>query len=260
MLTIPRTITYIAACAAFLLLGAVCSVQESHARPDSLEKAWELFTPKPPSSGANSGITPKTGDPLGRIWERYIGTVILPEKGQYPGRCIGDDPALAAFAKVSRWQYRSTSYELYFASSQALARSIYGLAMHSGDVDRAMQLERFEKGVRGFHYSIAQLCAWFNAVLSEQMPVHTTEERQFILCLLQDGAVNIVNGSAVPGTNIHHVLGAAPGKKRAFEASLVHERLHVLWDEDPNFATTNRTQWNTLGEDEKQEARKRLAA
>lgn len=149
---------------------------------------------------------------------------------------------------------------MYFANSPALARSVYGLAIHSGDVAASMPLERFEKGVRGFHYGIGQVCAWLNALLTGSMQFHTDEERRVVFWLLQDGAVDIVDARAVPSGRIRHVLGAAPGKKRNFEDTLCHERLHVLWDEDSAFANEYRTRWNSLGFTEKQSVRERLAA
>lgn len=231
----------------FTLNGGLC-----HAQTDSLPPIWNNYAKK----AAPSGKTER----LHNAWELYVKRLPLPGLAPYPGRTVGDDGALSAFMKRSAWRYRAASYEMYFASSPVLARSIYGLAIQSGDVDRTMPLERFEKGVRGFHYSATQVCAWINAVLAEQTPIYTAEERRLILWLLKDGVVNILEGVAVPGASLHHVLGAAPGKKRTFEAALRHERLHVLWDEDPGFAAASRAQWAALSEPEKQAARKRLAA
>jgi hypothetical protein len=225
--------------------------QVCRAQPPDLAKDREHFSPK---------NAPDDKSSLRRMWERYVGKTTLPGRSARPGRCIGDDPALAAFMEVSNWPYRASSYELYFASPSVLARSVYGLAIRSGDVDRTMPLERFEKGVLGFHYSTAQVCAWINAILAEQMPVNTVEERQLIVWLLKNSVVDISNGAATPGLTIRHILGAAPGKKRGFEDTLRHERLHVLWDEDPAFAAGYQAQWSALSESEKQAARERLSA
>lgn len=183
-----------------------------------------------------------------------------PSPASYPGKTVGDDVALSSFMKLSDWRYRTVSYELYFAFSRELARSVYGLAIQNGDVDPTMPLERFEKGVRGFHYTIRQVCLWIDAVLAGDIALQTGEEQQLLLWLLKDGVVDLRDGKAIPAGRIHHVLGAAPGGKRTFETTLRHERLHVLWDEDPVFADTFRKKWQALSESEKQAARKRLAA
>lgn len=248
-----RTFFALILCAtAFIFFCLTADSRICLARDDGLAKAWEQFSRE---------ISPSRGkDSLHGIWEWYVQKKGLPARQTPPGRCIGADPALAGFMRQSGWQYRATSYELYFSSPDVLARSVYGLALHSGDVDRSMPLERFVQGVRGFHYNQEQICAWLNAVLAEQTPVHTDEERRLIFWLMQDGVVTIQNGTAAPGGVIHHVLGAAPGKKRSFDATLVHERLHVLWDEDPSFARQSRTRWAGLTETERQAARRQLAA
>lgn len=227
------------------------SVQECSAQT-RVERAWEQFakqTPLPPQRNV-----------IQETWERYVRKIPVPASAKYPGRTVGEEASLAGFMERSIWRHRATSYELYFASSRELARSVYGLAIQSGDVDSSMALERFEKGVRGFHYSAPQVCEWVNAVLGGLSPIQTDEERQILLWLLKDGVVDIVNGKAQPAGGINHVLGAAPGKNRKFETTLRHERFHVLWDEDPELADTAKKEWAALTEAEKKEIRKTLAA
>lgn len=243
----------LAACFAAASFGQACAAQ-GEGQNNALEKSWGKFYGK---------IFPfSQNDNLRKIWEGYAGKTAQPQPRieKYPGRLVGSDPTLAAFWNDSGWKYRASSYELYFASSASLARSVYGLAIQSGDVDATMPLERFEKGVRGFHYSAQQVCGWINAVFAERMPVYTDEEHRLIFWLLKDGVVHVVDGRAIPGTSIRHVLGAAPGTKRGFEPTLIHERLHVLWDEDPSFATEFKAKWDGLSTEEKQAARQGLAA
>jgi hypothetical protein len=199
------------------------------------------------------------------LFERELNILYQPcdesiavQKGN-PGRSVGENAAPATFMRESAWKYRARTYELYFASSPVLARSVYGLSIQSGDVDKTMPLNRFEKGVRGFHYSVAQVCAWIDAVLADIRAVHTDEERLLMRWLLNDGIVKIVDGKAMPGGTVNHILGAASGKKRSFETNLRHERLHVLWDEDAAFSSEYRQKWNAMSAGEKQEVRKNLS-
>jgi hypothetical protein len=233
----------------------------AYAEDSDVPRLWERYSrlyvrqregnegPQNPSSG------------IQRLWERYAGKAsFFAVREDVPGRCVGEDVALAVFMRNSAWKYRTRTYELYFSSSPALARSVYGLAIQSGDVDKAMRLDRFEKGVQGFHYSIAQVCAWIDTVLANDCAVHTDEERRLMRWLLDDGVVRIVDGKAVPGGTVDHVLGAAPGRKRSFEINLRHERLHVLWDEDVIFTGEYGQKWEAMSASEKREVRKSLPA
>ena len=228
------------------------STQESHAQNDMLELIWERY--------AKQAASASREDAIRKMWEKYITKAVGTKNVVYPGRSVGEDASIAGFVEKSGWRYRMTSYEIYFASPNVLARSVYGLAIHSGDVDKTMPLDRFEKGVRGFHYSMEQLCGWIDAVRCGVLPTHTDEECQLIQWLEEDHAIAFVDGRTVPDEGIHHILGAAPGKKRSFEDSLRHERLHVLWDESPSFADTGRKKWTALTDEEKTAVRKTLAA
>ena len=194
---------------------------------------------------------------LERVWGRYVPkTELTPQQNStaLPGRVVGDSPALRDFAAKSHWAGREVSYELYFASAPELARGIYGLALDSGDVAPDMPLDRFERGAQGFHYSIDQVCHWANLALRGQMAWHAPEERKLLDRLLLDGAVNLENGTVVPGQRIRHILGAAEGTKRGFAANLAHERLHILWDEDSSFKIDAFARWQDLSRAEKEEA------
>ena len=228
------------------------SAQESHAKDAMLGLIWERY--------AEQAATASREEVIKKAWELYIAKAVGVKTEILPGRTIGEDPAIDGFLSKSGWQYRASSYELYFASSRILARSVYGLAIYSGDVDKTMPLERFEKGVRGFHYSMKQLCGWIDTVRCGVMPLHTDEERQLMQWLEEDRAIRVINGRTVADADIHHILGAAPGKKRSFDATLRHERLHVLWDEAPGFADSAREKWAAMTDGEKAEIRKTLAA
>ena len=247
-----------------ILIVAVASLltlqyaQECSAQNETLARMWEQYSRQTASSP--KAVPSSKEDAIRKQWEHYIQKALVAESELRPGRTIGTDAAIAGFMEKSDWRYRATSYELYFSSSRELARSIYSLALVSGDIDKSMALERFEKGVRGFHYTMDQLCKWIDAVLHGDLPTQTNEERQFILWLVEDRVVKVVNGKSAPAGIIHHVLGASPGKKRSFVTTLTHERLHVLWDEDPAFADNARKKWDTLTDAEKIDIRKTLTA
>jgi hypothetical protein len=246
--------------AGFCLWSVASFLRMAYAENSSLPRLWEHYFrlydrrdseshPQSPSSG------------IQRLWERYAERIsFLAVQEDTPGRRVGEDATFSVFVRESAWKYRAVTYELYFASSTVLARSVYGLAIQSGDVDKVMPLDRFEKGVRGFHYSVAQVCAWIDVVFTDDRAVHTDEERQLIRWLLDDGVVRIIEGKAVPGKTVNHILGAAPGKKRGFETILRHERLHVLWDEDAAFSGEYRRKWNAMSTGEKQKVQKSLSA
>lgn len=214
-----------------------------------------IFSLQVHAAGENS-TGPSRQESLRQIWERYS-----PEREQFqgtplelPGRLVGNSPELRAFAAASHWTWRGVSYELYFASAPELARAIYGLALDSGDVPADMPLERFERAVQGFHYSLAQVCHWANKVLRDQMRTHTVEERVLFDWLLVDGVINIKSGSVFPSEIIRHVLGAAGGAKRSFRTNLIHERMHIIWDEDRAFKAEALARWQGQSATEKEAA------
>jgi hypothetical protein len=163
-----------------------------------------------------------------------------------------------AAAALPPWPWRQYGYELYFASSAELARSIYGLALETGDVAADMTLERFERGAQGFHYSLDQICRWAENLLSGRTSPRTGEERRLLDRLLLEGVLICRERKVVPGGAIHHVLGAAKGKKRSLADNLAHERLHVLWDEDKTFRNAGLSRWQALDGEEKQAVRASL--
>lgn len=188
------------------------------------------------------------------VWERFMPKPAPTLKARMigPGRVVGDLPELRKVAAEGDWEFRQKGYEIYFAARQDLARGIYGLAVDAGDVPADMHLARFEQGVSGFHYSLDQVCRWADKALRGEAAWSTPEERQFLDWLLIDGVIDIRNGKAVPAGRVTHVLGAAQGKKRDFTTNLVHERLHILWDEDVAFRLVAKARWNALSEREKE--------
>lgn len=163
----------------------------------------------------------------------------------YPGRLLRNVQAgAAAFAHA--WKFRKQTYELHFDSRQTLGRTVYDLALHSGDIPPSVSRERVEAGVEGFHYGIQQVCSWLNAVFEGQRETPVRETLLFMGYLLRDQVVVLRDGIFEPGKEIKHVLAAAEGRKRSLEENLNHERLHVFWDEDPAFQKQARKAWNAL--------------
>ncbi|MDR2161118.1 MAG: hypothetical protein LBO77_03120 [Desulfovibrio sp.] len=224
-----------------------------------------------PSQPDNPAPAVRRQDRLLRdLWNRYApsspraaqsrdSAAAAPEKPcPAPGRCLGDSAETRAAAALSPWAWRQYGYELYFASAAELARSIYGLALATGDVGAQMTLERFERGAQGFHYGVLQLCPWAENLLTGKTVPFTMEERRLLDWLLLDGVLAGRWGKVVPGGEIRHVLGAARGKKRSLDANLAHERLHVLWDEDKSFREAGLSRWQALSEEDKQAIRASL--
>lgn len=207
-----------------------------------LEEAWELFHDK--------SAAPKQARPA------------RPEAAtsDQPGRRVGKAELPAGLAASTQWRYRAVNYELYFASSGELARAIYGPALFVGDINESVALERFERGVQGFHYGVEQLCPWLQAVLTGQAVYRTAEENRLANWLLADGVLEVRAGKVVPGRSVKHVSGAAAGKKRTLEVNLRHERLHVLWDEDEAFRESSLSAWRALSPAEQEQARLALSS
>lgn len=173
-----------------------------------------------------------------------------------PGRFFGARETARVAAFEENWKYRAATYELHYADSAALARTVYGLALHAGDIDTSVSRERFIAGVQGWHYSVPQICVWLNEVFNGTMT--QPEELVLVGFLIKDEVLVLKNGSFVPGSKIRHVLAAAPGKKRSFRNNLLHERIHVFWDENEEFRKEAKARWNSMTEEEQAHARQSL--
>jgi hypothetical protein len=229
-----------------------------------LREVWERFAPsdQPLENAPDLGPEDRS---LREIWERFAPSARQPgdrpdsagvpeSPSLAPGRCIGDS-AEARAAAISSWPWRQSGYELYFASAVELARSIYGLALATGDVGPEITMERFERGAQGFHYGVEQLCPWAEKLLAGINSFRSAEERRLLDLLFLEGVLAGRGGKIVPGGKIRHVLGAAGGKKRSLAENLAHERLHVLWDEDEAFRKAGLSRWLALSGEEKQRIR-----
>ena len=199
---------------------------------------------------------------LHQLWERFAPGIHISldkKENTYPfhGRILGDSQNFLHSGPYN-WAHESTVYELFFADQSKLARSIYSLAISEKDITADIALDRFERGVQGFHYDVVQISHWATKVLHRQMIIPLEEEQEFLRLMLADGVLNIARGEVVPSGKIKHVLGASTGKKRTIEQNLLHERLHVLWDEDEEFQRNNISAWKVLTETEKGEVSKAL--
>jgi hypothetical protein len=144
------------------------------------------------------------------------------------------------------WRYRENAYELYYGDSRALARASYALALHARDIDLSLPVEKFLRGVLGFHYSADQICAWLNDVTASLSPDPALDDAVLAGLLLSDRVIAFRNGRFTPAGHVRHVLAASAGKKRSFVSVLLHERLHVLWDEDAAFRERMTKEWQAL--------------
>jgi hypothetical protein len=148
------------------------------------------------------------------------------------------------------WDYKVITYELYYDDRKNLADDIYSLAIFTKDITADVSLDRFEKGVQGFHYDINQVCDWIN---SRKDILVTPLERQFFFYLLIDDIVKYVDNVATPTGKVKHVLGIAPGSRRSMESAVQHERIHVIWDEDIVLRSEYSNKWKNLTANEKSE-------
>lgn len=174
---------------------------------------------------------------------------------KFPGRLLGgatDHEGLYSF-KAS-WKYRSDTYELVFARGEDLARCIYSLAIHAGDISADTKPERFYRGVSGFHYSIDQVVSWLNHTAAADL---SADEQKFIQMLYDDKVISL-SGGRYQAANIGHILGSAPGLKRSYEQNITHERLHVLWDCDAGMKAKFTNQFKALSAEEQAAVRQSL--
>lgn len=204
---------------------------------------------------------PASAHLLEDLWNKYA-PMSSPVKqqearGQTPGRILGSAQGQGVSAFGYQWKYRWRTYELHFDDPAMLARSVYGLALHAGDVSPNLPREKFFSGVLGFHYSVNQICAWLNDAAVKRRTL-SEEENQLAGMLMQDGVIAIIKGGWGRTGKADHVLAAAPGKKRSFAENLRHERLHVFWDEDSAFRARETTAWKKLPEAERAQVRGRL--
>lgn len=198
---------------------------------------------------------------LEELWQKYSGMEApraeTPQPAVFPGVILGAPQGKDESAFDYPWKFRGRSYEMHFENPEELARSIYSLALAAGDVSPDLPLEKFYGGVLGFHYSIRQAADWLNNALKNGKALSAQESRLAGRLLLDD-ALKIGPDGFAPAGGIDHILGSAPGQKRSFAANLRHERLHVYWDENPDFRQEREAQWRTLAESEKDNIRKEL--
>ena len=195
------------------------------------------------------------------LWEKYTP---LAEKNTAQevvalGRLLGEATTEREASFREDWKFRSTTYELHYENPADLARTVFGIALHAGDIDDTIKPERFIGGVLGYHYRTAQVTDWLNDVLAGKTPSPTLDEGLLVGMLLQDGVVHIQDGRFQPTGKAGHVLAAAPGKTRSFAGNLLHERLHVFWDEDKSFQAQCVEDWKNLSDSDRAEALKKLA-
>lgn len=202
---------------------------------------------------------PATAHILEDIWDKYADMAENTQQVQLdcPGKVIGKKIGSGNASFEHNWEFRAKTYELHFDDSSILARSIYSLALFSGDISSELPKEKFYSGVLGFHYSIKQVCAWLNHTFTQRKTL-LKNENILVGYLLSDNVLKIDNGIFVSTGAVDHILGAAPGKKRGFEQNIRHERMHVFWDKHPTFKAEFKKKWATMTEVDKNTVRKSL--
>lgn len=195
---------------------------------------------------------------LEELWEKYAPEDFREERQlPTPGIVYGQPAGTGESSFFYQWQYRPKTYEMHFQDPVKLASGLRSLALFTHDISPELDPEKFYKGVTGFHYSTRQIADWLNHSLATRQTLNQAEN-EFAGELLKNGVVTISSTGFAPGAKINHVLGAAPGKKRSFAQNLLHERLHVFWDENNQMRQTAHAAWKNLTESEKEAIRKRL--
>ena len=176
-----------------------------------------------------------------------------------PGRLFraGTKESRRAFA--APWRYREQTYELHYGDSRSPARLSYALALHARDIDLSLPVEKFLGGLLGFHYSADQICDWLNDVTAGKSPDPALDEAVLAGMLLSDRVISFRQGRFAPTGRVRHVLAASSGKKRSFDSTLLHERLHVFWDEDAAFRERMSVEWQALPEERRADGKKALS-
>ena len=194
--------------------------------------------PTPPKSAPQAEVEKTDGDLPGVIFSGW------------------DRPPLDLFNE--RWPQREVTYEMYFPKTGPAGLMVYGLAVHAGDITSTVSRDRLARGAPAFHYSVKQITDWANDAARGNCPALYPEEQAFLDRLVRDGVIIRVSGLYWADRRIKHVLGASPSKKRTLNQNLNHERIHVMWDEDPNFREKYLNLWRTLSEEEKRDILEKL--
>lgn len=236
-----------------LLIAIFCCITAT-SNAQTLEDVWNKYSPDsqqkatapPVSVGAT--LQGKTND---------NDTDAASQSKLFPGRLIGNPQGIKEAAFTYPWKYRHQTYELHYENPQSLARSVYGLALFTGDISEDLPKEKFFSSVRGFHYSAWQVTKWLNHIKGNNNTL-TDEEKLLIEFLIEDKFVVLKENTFSPGIVAGHLVAAAPGSTRSFDYNLRHERLHVYWDEDIHFQANFRAKWILLSSSEKDKEREKL--
>lgn len=129
----------------------------------------------------------------------------------------------------------------------------YGLALYVRELDKSISIQSFEKGAMSFHYQTDQVVDWVNAIQAGKIGFKSPGEIVFLNGLVQDKVLKMDNYKWSSTGKVAHIIGATAGKWRGLALNLTHERVHILWDEDPNFRKGITKKWNalTLGQQKK---------
>ena len=176
-----------------------------------------------------------------------------------PGRIFRAGTEASCRSFTAPWRYREHTYELYYDDSRSLARASYALALHARDIDLSLPAEKYLGGLLGFHYSVDQICAWLNDVIAGQSPDPALDEAVLAGLLLSDRVIAFHKGRFTSTGRVRHVLAASAGKKRPFDSTLLHERLHVFWDEDTAFRERMTRAWEALPAERKAAEKRALS-
>jgi len=227
----------------------------------SVEDIWLFYFSKvqqpPPTTSGAEGEEGSASPSAGQQQKQPSASIA----GNCPGRVIGQASDEMHSAFTENWPFRSASYELYFTEKEQLAKTVYSLALFTGDIDSSILLEKFVKGVQGYRYSVGQVCDWLNSFFFKSDVASlapSPDELSLVGYLLQDRIIRLEGKRFVSTGEVRHILAASSGKKRSFDLNLRHERLHVIWEESKTFCQNSLDQWSRISDEEKKGIRKTL--
>jgi hypothetical protein len=146
---------------------------------------------------------------------------------------------------TSDWRFKNLTYQLYYDNQAVMATDLYILAIFIKDISETVTLERFQKGVQGFHYSTQQICDWLN---DSSTDLSSNNLHNYFI---EDGVIKQLDNKFISTGKFEHVLGVAYNPKRKMSSIVMHESFHILWDEDKSVRNYYVNLWNSYNIDEK---------
>ena len=200
------------------------------------------------SISIRADIIDEKEDIIENLWNKYLHQAQTNNKQKTAKiyRVIGEENDEINKLIAYEWQYENITYQLFYDNQASLGDDIYYLAIFTKDITNEMTIERFRKGVQGYHYGIDQVCEWANSY-----KINENIENQLIKRLIEDNILISKEETYESTGKVKHILGVAYTGKRPMKSILQHEIIHILWDEDPSIQIKYTEIWNKMSDEEK---------